>query len=124
MHEPRKIFVAYDDPDILEIIRLILQTRGYHVETSSNADELFLCLKEDLPELILMDIWMAGADGRDICSRLKKNLLTAGIPVVFVSANSHIAAITETCHADGFIAKPFEMKILLQTVQDHLRAAS
>ena len=123
MHDPKKIFVADDDPDILNIIRMMLQTRGYSVVTSKNADELFSYEQNDLPELILIDIWMAGSDGRDICSRLKKNRSTSKIPVIFISANSHIAAITKDYLADGFIAKPFEMNFLLQTVQEHLCAS-
>jgi len=123
VHEPKKIFVADDDQDILNIIEMMLRSRGYEVVMSSNAEELFACKAEDLPELILMDIWMAGVDGREICGRLKKNKLTSAIPVLFVSANSQIAAITEDCRADGFIAKPFEMKLLLQKVQEHLHAS-
>lgn len=115
--------MADDDTDILNIIRMILQTRGYSVVTSKNADELFSYAQCDLPELILIDIWMAGADGRDICSRLKKERLTSKIPIIFISANSHIATIAKDYLADGFIAKPFEMNFLLQTVKEHLCAS-
>lgn len=120
---PKKIFVADDDKDILHIIRLMLQTKGYTVITSINANELFEYNEADLPDLILLDIWMSGLDGRKICTALKENPLTKHIPVLFVSANSNIEEITEEYKADGFIAKPFEMSQLLNKIHDSLQLA-
>jgi DNA-binding response OmpR family regulator len=117
----KKIFIADDDPDILDIIKIMLQTQGYTVITSNNANDIFN-YKEDLPDLILLDIWMSGLDGRDICERLKKNNITKDIPLIFISANSSIEEITKQYHADGFISKPFEMKHLLNVVNDSLYA--
>lgn len=118
--ELKKIFVADDDPDILDILEMMLQTRGYMVSVSSNANELFDYSQDQLPDLVLLDIWMSGLDGRDICARLKENNLTKHIPVLFISANSNIKAITKEYNADGYIAKPFDMHMLLNTVSDML----
>src|SRR6478672_406679 len=104
----KKIFIADDDRDILQIMHLMLQTKAYDVETTCNAKNIFEFGK-DLPDLILLDIWMSGVDGREICSQLKKNERTKNIPVLFISANSNIKKIAEQYHADGYIAKPFEM---------------
>lgn len=120
MIKSKKIFVADDDPDILDIFRLMLKTKGYDVITTSNASELFDYTDEQLPGLILLDIWMAGQDGREICERLKSSDRTKDIPVVFISANSHIREITEQYHADDYIAKPFEMDFLLNKVAYYL----
>ena len=116
----KKIFVADDDPDILDILRMMLKTRGYAVEVSSNANELFEYRQEELPDLILLDIWMSGLDGRDICVKLKENDNTKNIPVLFISANSNIHTITKEYHADGYIAKPFDMNAFLNTVRETL----
>jgi DNA-binding response OmpR family regulator len=115
----KKIFIADDDKDILQIMHLMLQTKSYQVKTTSNAMNIFDQV-EDLPDLILLDIWMSGVDGREICSQLKKNELTKNIPVVFISANSNIKNIAEQYHADDYIAKPFEMEYFLNKINELL----
>ena len=117
----KKIFIADDDRDILQIMHLMLQTKAYDVETTCNAKKIFE-FEKDLPDLILLDIWMSGVDGREICSQLKKNERTKNIPVLFISANSNIKKIAEQYHADGYIAKPFEMDYFLNKIEDMLEA--
>src|ERR1700756_1597415 len=120
MAEPeKKIFIADDDADILSILELMLQTKGYTVHATTNANDIFK-YEKDLPDLILLDIWMTGVDGRDVCTHLKENDRMKDIPVVFISANSGIKEITEQYHAQDYIAKPFEMKYLLNKVHDIL----
>ncbi len=119
MIEEKKIFIADDDPDILEILRLMLNTAGYKTDATTNANDIFN-YKEALPDLILLDIWMSGIDGREICTRLKENDLTKNIPVVFLSANSRIEEITASYHAHDYIAKPFDMDYLLKKVSSIL----
>jgi len=119
----KKIFIADDDPDILEILSLMLRMAGYQTQTSSNANDI-LKLADNLPDLILLDIWMSGTDGRDICRQLKENELTRNIPVVFLSANSRINEISKEYNARDFIAKPFEMDFLLRKVRTILSEAT
>jgi DNA-binding response OmpR family regulator len=119
-----KIFVADDDSTILEVIRMILEIAGYTVTTTTNANDIFDYKQAELPALILLDLWMSGIDGKDICTRLKTNNQTKHIHVLFISANSNIKEITETYNADGFIAKPFEMDYLLKKVHDCLNEAA
>lgn len=117
----KRIFIADDDKDILQIMHLMLQTKPYEVEVTSNASNIFNQVN-DLPDLILLDIWMSGVDGRDICSRLKQNELTKDIPIVFISANSNIKKIAEQYGADDYIAKPFEMEYFLNKIDFLLSA--
>jgi DNA-binding response OmpR family regulator len=116
MPTSKKIFIADDDVDILSILQLMLQTKGYIVHATTNANDIFN-YKSELPDLILLDIWMTGGvDGREVCSRIKENDLLKNIPIVFISANSSIKEMTEEYHAQDYIAKPFEMKYLLDKV--------
>lgn len=119
-NEARKIFIADDDSDILSILELMLQTKGYQVAVSSTGQEVFSYRDDELPDLVLLDIWMSGIDGRDICAQLKNTPLTRHIPVLLISANSNIEAIAQEYCADGFIAKPFDMDELLDRVQEML----
>src|SRR5689334_4903101 len=111
-NEVYKVFIADDDQDILDILKLMLKTRGYQVFVSNNGSELFEFTAHELPDLVLLDIWMSGVDGRDICRRLKSNNLTKDIPVIFISANSNIQSIAKEYCAEGYIAKPFDMEML------------
>jgi len=122
MTKEKKIFIADDDQDILEIISMILRTKNYDVQATSDANDIFN-FKEGLPDLILMDIWMSGLDGREICKSLKENPLTKNIPFIFISANSNIEEITKEYKADDYIAKPFEMQYLLKKI-DHIFQAA
>lgn len=84
--EKRRILVADDDPSILEVISLILEDAGYEVTTSVNG-ETVKKVHGILPDLILLDIWMSGMDGREICKYLRANKKLKHIPVVMISAN-------------------------------------
>ena len=120
----KKIFIADDDQDILEIISMILRTKNYDVQATSDANDIFNLNDSDLPDLILMDIWMSGLDGREICRCLKNDDHTKDIPFIFISANSKIEEITKEYKADGYIAKPFEMQELLSKINSYLVEAA
>lgn len=125
--DTKKIVVADDDESILEVIQLILEgDERYEVATTSQADCLLEDLKhlEDLrhlPDLILLDIWMAGIDGRDICKSLKTNDRTKDIPVILISANRNLEEITRYSLANDFIEKPFDMNNLLEKVGSYIK---
>lgn len=120
----KKIFIADDDQDILEILSMMLRTKNYEVLATSDANDIFNFDDKNLPDLILMDIWMSGLDGREICRCLKNNEQTKNIPFIFISANSNIEEITKEYKADGYIAKPFEMQYLLNKINSILAASS
>jgi DNA-binding response OmpR family regulator len=115
----KKILVADDDTDILQVITIILKGAGYDVKTTMNGQTEKL-VQEYLPDLILLDIWMAGVDGRNICKNLKGKKLTMHIPVIMISANKDVEKIANEAGADDFIAKPFAMKELLTSVAKYL----
>lgn len=114
----KRILIADDNPGILEVVSIILESEGYEVKSTANP-EYVLQAKEDLPGLILLDIWMGGTDGRLICKQLKANSATRHIPVILMSANSELQTIAEESGADGFIAKPFEIDDLIHQIQSY-----
>ncbi len=111
----KKILVADDNPAILDALKIMLEDEGYEVETTEDGAAA-KNMREPLPDLLLLDIWMSGMDGRDICKHLKSGAATKHIPVVMVSATKNIEQIAKDSGADGFIAKPFQMEDLLATV--------
>jgi CheY-like chemotaxis protein len=118
MNEQRKkIIVADDDPDILDILKMILEVvGGYEVITTTNGESVYGLL-EETPDLILLDLWMSGQNGSEICKNLKADKSTRNLPLILFSASKNIKEISYTAGADDFIAKPFQMEDLLEKVE-------
>ena len=110
--------VADDDQAILEAVGVILEYNGYEVKQILNGEGLTE-MKENLPDLLLLDIWMSGVDGRDICKKLKSEPATANLPIVLVSAGKDIAQSALDAGADDFLAKPFEIDELFRMIHEH-----
>jgi CheY-like chemotaxis protein len=114
-----KILVADDDPAILDSIKMMLEFCDYEVETLADGTVISK-LKQDKPELLLLDIWMSGTDGREVCKKLKATEDTRDIPVILISASRDIEKSTKDAGANDFLAKPFEMNDLLNKIEKHL----
>ncbi len=117
--KPKKIFVADDDSSILDAIQIILEEEEYDVRTTNNGALVEEKVIEYLPDLVLLDIWMSGQDGREICRKLKQNNQTQHIPIIMISANRDTEVMSQDCGADGYIAKPFEIDELLSKVANY-----
>lgn len=115
----KKILIADDDPGILDALTIMLEFEGYEVDCTLDCDEL-LTGESGLPDLLLLDIWMSGTDGRDICKLLKQSVRTCKIPVIMVSASKDIESSAIEAGADDFLAKPFEMDDLLRKIEKHI----
>jgi DNA-binding response OmpR family regulator len=113
---PKKIMIADDDPGIVDAVEMLLEFEGYRVTTTVDGSTV-LDMKEELPDLLLLDIWMSGEDGRDICRQLKATAATKNIPVIMVSASRDIEESALAAGADDFLAKPFEMDELLAKIE-------
>lgn len=116
-----KVLIIDDDPAILEVIRIVLEDVGLDVETDMTG-AFFEKNNSDYPDLVLLDVLLAGQDGRDICKRIKSDKKTRHIPVILVSANSHkdVQRAAKESGANGFIAKPFDIYELVNIVQENL----
>jgi CheY-like chemotaxis protein len=122
MNKVKRVLVADDDPAILDVMRMMLEFEGYEVMTSPNGSGI-LRMESGLPDLLLLDIWMSGTDGRELCRQLKLNEKTRRIPIVLVSASKDIEHSAREAGADDFIAKPFEMNELLQKIEKNISMA-
>ncbi len=117
----KRVLVVDDDPAILEVIDLILTDEGYEVERLLDGKAV-LKRNDGLPDLVLLDIWMSGSDGRDICRFLKKQL--PGLPVILVSAKQDVGKVAAAVGADDFLSKPFDVDDLLVKVRGYLTATA
>jgi DNA-binding response OmpR family regulator len=115
----KKVLIAEDDPAILDAMKMILEDEGYEVQTTVDG-AVIENMSSDLPDVLLLDIWLSGTNGQELCKRLKAQELTRNIPVIMVSANRDGKKIALEAGADDFIAKPFEVEELLSKVEQFL----
>jgi DNA-binding response OmpR family regulator len=104
-----KILVIDDNEDILFMLKAMLQLKEYTVFTKENADNVESHIEQLSPDVILMDMLLSGADGREICKKIKENKAIASIPIVMMSALPSARQSCREAGADYFVGKPFEM---------------
>ena len=115
----KKILVVEDDPDILNVIKLMLGSEGYEVETHLDGKQIVDNLTV-LPDLYILDKILPDVDGLHICRFLKSHPTTKDIPVIVISAKPAERAALEV-GADKFIEKPFLMRPFLNSIAEALK---
>lgn len=113
-----KILVIDDEEDILEFLDTLLTTKGFSVVTAPDGETGLSRAMEEKPGVILLDIMMPEMDGHEVCRRLKSQTETADIPVIMLTAMNRVQDIAQSMDegVDGFMAKPFDNRSLLQAV--------
>ncbi len=114
----KKIMIAEDDIAILEAMQFMLEDADYEVMTTLDGQTV-QDMTDNLPDVLLLDIWMSGMDGTKICQHLKSQPRTQHMPIILCSANKNTQKLAIECGADDFIAKPFEMGDFLKTVKKY-----
>jgi DNA-binding response OmpR family regulator len=118
------ILVIEDDRDILDAIRLILESRGYVVVALDRVEKMAAEVELRVPHLVLLDIWVGGGDGREAAKWLRRHEPTKNVPIIMVSANMATQQIAKEVKADDFILKPFDLDHLLSTVERRLKKST
>ncbi len=112
-----RILVVDDENDIRELVREILAEEGYAVDTAANAAEARAACGAQLPDLVLLDIWMPDTDGISLLREWQAQGLTA--PVVMMSGHGTVETAVEATRlgAVDYVEKPLSLAKLLRTVQ-------
>jgi len=118
MSSVKKILIADDEPDILEIIQFNLRAEGYEVITAKNGDEALDQAKRHHPDLIILDIMMPGKNGIDVCNILRLQPAFKETIIVFLSALSDEGTEIRGLEtgADDYLTKPIRPKILVSKI--------
>jgi len=119
-----KILVVDDKPDILDVLQQILEMEGYDVVTASDGAKVLHLMHTEQPDLLLLDIWLPGCDGRDLCRQIKQQETLCETPVLLMSAHRDVQQIAAQANADGSIQKPFQMSMLLMAIASALEQRS
>jgi CheY-like chemotaxis protein len=115
----KKILIVDDNPGIVDALQLLLESKGYKVETSFDG-EILEDLPYDPPQLILLDLLLSGRDGKELCQILKQNSKTKDIPVIMMSAQPGAEREWEISGAEEFLSKPFEIKKLQEKITKYI----
>ncbi len=117
---PEKVLVIDDDENTLWLVSTLLQQNGYDVLKSASPTEGLKVAREQLPQLVLLDVMMPEMDGWEVCRRLRE---FSEAPVLFITAKSGIKDVVKGLEigGDDYIVKPFDNRELVARVKAHLR---
>jgi len=116
----RHILCIEDEPEMIDLIRLILGRRGYEVEGASGGKEGLKKVQQNKPDMVLLDLMMPDMDGWEVYQQMKADEKTKSIPVIVITAKAqsidkvlglHVAKV------EDYIAKPFSPQELLDSVE-------
>jgi DNA-binding response OmpR family regulator len=115
MHAPKRILIADDDPNVVEVLRANLEVEGYHVEVARDGDQAWSALQQTTLDLVVLDVMMPGRTGLELLSLIRDNPSTANLPVVLLTAKAGDNEIWAGWQAGAnyYLTKPFHLDELL-----------
>lgn len=118
-----RILVVDDEEDIRELVRFNLAKEGFEVDAVGSGEEAVARVKQEVPDLLVLDLMLPGLDGPDVCRLLKNTPRSAHLPVVMLTAKGEDVDIVEGLEmgADDYITKPFSPRVLIARVKAVLR---
>jgi two-component system cell cycle response regulator DivK len=105
-----KLMIFDDDKDIQAICTFIFKRLGWTVCSSENCNDIAHKVKQEYPDVILMDNWIPDEGGIVATRTLKQHEELKHIPVIYFSANRDVESLAEQAGADAYIKKPFDLK--------------
>jgi len=120
-----RILVVEDDKDVSKMLRIYFDSLGYEVLVSYRGKDALEMSRRQLPNIVVLDIMLPDIDGYEVCRRLRNNLRTSHIPILFLTQKDErsdkIAGLE--LGADDYITKPFDIEELKWRVQNALKRA-
>lgn len=123
VEESRHIVYVEDDEEMIELVKLILERKGYQVSGASGGREGWELIQSIVPDLVLLDLMMPDVDGWEVFQNMRDDEATKDIPVIVITAKAqnvdrvlglHIAKV------EDYITKPFKPEELVASVEKFL----
>ena len=113
------ILIADDDTDIRDLVVFKLEQAGYDVVPVGDGLAALEGVRHHAPDLCVLDLMMPGLSGLDVCAELRRDPVTAALPVIMLTAKAQEADVTAgfATGADDYVVKPFSPRELLSRVQ-------
>jgi len=121
---PKKILILDDNEDILEMIQEAMLSEGYEAVSIAATDDIIQSLQDSGADMLLIDYLLPGVNGGDLCHQVKSHPATAHLPVIMLSAYPRVLNSLGNYGSDAFIAKPFSLEELTDTVKALLYKAT
>lgn len=118
------VLVVDDDPQIVRVVEINLTQEGYQVRTAGDGEAALAAVREERPDLVILDVTMPRMDGFEVLKRLKADPAVADIPVIMLTARAEDEEVFEGygTGAKWYLTKPFEPGELRQVVRHVLSA--
>ncbi len=116
----KNILIVEDDRIIGEMLKYMFTSKGYKVWVQKHLSEIENNIHENKIDLVLLDKFLGGLDGVQICTILKRNRSTAHIPIIMMSALKGAKSECLQAGANAFITKPFEIKGFFEKIEEVL----
>jgi len=119
-----KIFIIEDESDLVRALVMMLKSAGYQTACAVDGISAVDRVREEKPDLIILDICLPGCNGFEVFQQLRQDPATERIPIVFLTARSTVEDRQKARHlgAAGYIVKPFQWTNLIKLVQEVLAA--
>ena len=113
--QERRILVVEDDPTMTEMLRILLEDSGYRILTAESGEEALDFAREQIPDLITLDLGLPGGiDGREVVRRLRNDPETAAVPIIVVTGMHFVPSSEE--RVEAVLTKPFDVAELEDAV--------
>ncbi|CAD7797760.1 Response regulator MprA [Chryseobacterium aquaeductus] len=116
----KKIMVCDDDQGILDVLQMLLESEGYDVITEINSTNLIKEIKSQIPDLLLLDLWMPVLSGDQVLKTIRATEEFENLPVIVLSASVDGSIIADDAGATDFVPKPFDMDDLIGKIKSLL----
>jgi CheY-like chemotaxis protein len=127
MSDKPLILVVDDDPDLVEMVSMKLESQGYRVDKAYDGVEAWDRIKAEKPALVILDVMMPRKNGYTVCEEIKKDDQYKDINVVLLTAVGQAVSTTSYTHKDGmsteaddYIAKPIDLDNLMEIVREYV----
>lgn len=116
------ILVVDDEPINLMTTSECLSAQGFNILVAKKSRKVLNLVKEKLPDLILLDVYMPGINGLELCKMIKQESVCESIPIIFLTASDNDAKNAISAGGVDYIVKPFEADKLVERIKFHLNS--
>lgn len=116
------VLIVDDEPMTQDLLRLMLEPAGFRVTGAEHGLEALEKVKENKPDIMILDVMMPYMDGITVCKKIRSNVETADLPIIMLSGKTHLNAIEEGLQAGAnrYLGKPMSRTELIQNLREVL----
>jgi DNA-binding response OmpR family regulator len=118
------LMIVDDDPQLMRVLSMFFDLEGYHVIQARGGQEALDSLREYSPDIVLLDLMMPDVSGDEVVRQMRANRKLRHVPVIIFTAAETREDELRAAGANYFIAKPFSLDGLRDTVQEAIRTTS